>query len=155
MKGIHWAWDATSHTARPQRSDVGFNETVVSKNVEGKESPSSAPGKRRPRADLGQKSRGADGGGGRGERLEAVEAEISETENAAEAASEEADNEVADVKGGEGAGEAGEVGGDAAVEVWRRYAFSSQLQRMSVVVEVSGRGLTADEGEPEVPRAEF
>lgn len=56
-------------------------------------------------------------------------------------------------RGGEatiGTGKHGGQGGDVSVAVWRRHAFSSQLQRMSVVAEVSGAGLTADEGVPEV-----
>lgn len=46
----------------------------------------------------------------------------------------------------------GPVGFDeVSVSVWRRHAFSSQLQRMSVVVQVAGiEGVTEESGVPEV-----
>ncbi|CAN0026364.1 unnamed protein product [Pylaiella littoralis] len=40
----------------------------------------------------------------------------------------------------------GEEGGGVSVAVWRRYAFSSQLQRMSVIAEVSGGAALTGEG---------
>lgn len=46
---------------------------------------------------------------------------------------EKSDNKSKDTAKGEGGADDG-----VAVTVWRRYAFSSQLQRMSVVAEVSG-----------------
>lgn len=51
-------------------------------------------------------------------------------------------------------GPAGKATGEDAVSVavWRRYAFSSHLQRMSVVAEVDGDELTALPGVPEVIR---
>lgn len=54
-----------------------------------------------------------------------------------------------------GVDRAGDGSGGVAATVWRRYAFSSQLQRMSVIAEVSGGGggaasLTAEDAEPEV-----
>lgn len=58
--------------------------------------------------------------------------------------------------GGKGEG-VGEGSGGVTTTVWRRYAFSSQLQRMSVIAEVSGgrgRGgaasLTSKDEGPEV-----
>lgn len=58
---------------------------------------------------------------------------------------------------------AGDGSGGVAATVWRRYAFSSQLQRMSVIAEVSGGGegssggggaasLTAGDAGPKVGR---
>lgn len=60
----------------------------------------------------------------------------------------------------DGVGEEPGVGSGVAATVWRRYAFSSQLQRMSVIAEVSGGGgagggadlLTGAEAGPEVGR---
>lgn len=77
--------------------------------------------------------------------------EVAVGSNEVAAGAKEVTGGVKEVRGGakEVAGGA-ENADDVAVAVWRRHAFSSQLQRMSVVAEVSGVGLAAEKGVPEV-----
>lgn len=141
LEGIRWHWNATSHTARPLHSSSdGLRETPISNHDKADSPPpaSSSPSKSHPKA-LSNKT------------VEASEA----AEKSEEAHGEEAAVEgLIDEDGVDGAikGVAGGVedATGVAVAVWRRYAFSSQLQRMSVVAEVSGTGLTADLDAPEV-----
>ena len=143
LEGIRWHWNATSHTARPQHSSDGLRETPVLKSDNDKAdappSSSSSPSKRHSKA---RNSKTAETSGAAGKSEEAGEAE---------AVVEGLEDEDGGVDGGvkEVAGGVGDTAG-VAVAVWRRYAFSSQLQRMSVVAEVSGDGLTADSKAPEV-----
>lgn len=139
LQGIQWAWNATSHTAYPQQS-VSLNETVVqsqnetvasaSSNKDDDADPSLTPGgKRHPQDE-------ANAVGARGSFREFGSGNESTTEGG----------------NGQGLEEGGHTAGDVGVTVWRRYAFSSQLQRMSVVAEVSGAELTDEAGVPEVTR---
>lgn len=72
--------------------------------------------------------------------------------------------EIANFTAGAGSVDAavdGDMDGDGVqdggirVAVWRRHAFSSQLQRMSVIGEVFGAGLTAEKGVHEVGALSF
>lgn len=133
LEGIRWHWNATSHTARPQDSSSDdLRETPVlesdSDKADSPPSASSNPSKGRPKA-RSNKAAEVSGAAGKSE-------ETRGEESAAEGLTDE-DSGAGDMSG-------------MAVAVWRRYAFSSQLQRMSVVAEVSGSGLTADAGSPEV-----
>lgn len=133
LEGIRWHWNATSHTARPQDpSSDGLRETPVLESDDDKaDTPPSAPSspsKRRPKA-RSNKAAEVSGAAGKSEETRGKEA-------------------AAEDLVGEDSG-AGDMTG-VEVAVWRRYAFSSQLQRMSVVAEVSGSGLTTDAGSPEV-----
>ncbi|CAM9605639.1 unnamed protein product, partial [Laminaria digitata] len=144
LEGIRWHWNATSHTASPQHSSANLTETP-----------------RHPKA-YGSKTAKASEAAGKAEETREAEAEAAEAacgaagktkiEKAcqAEAVLESLTDEDGGVDGGvtEVAGGVGDMEG-VAVAVWRRHAFSSQLQRMSVVAEVSGSGLTADKGAPE------
>lgn len=124
LEGIRWAWNATSHTARP-RQDPGYDDTFVS-------NPN---------------------GGSYKETVETnQDIEGDNTKNTPMGKSEEnADDDSIATGDGEGVVLKGGAEDDTvAVEVWRRYAFSSQLQRMSVVAEVKGVGLTAEAKTPEV-----
>lgn len=142
LEGIRWHWNATSHTARPQHSSSdGVRETPVSNNdkADAPLSASSSPSKRHPKAPS-NKSAEASGAAGKSVEARGEEAAV---------------EGLADEDGGVDGGIKGVAGGveeatGVAVAVWRRYAFSSQLQRMSVVAEVSGVGLTADLDSPEV-----
>lgn len=140
LEGIRWDWNATSHTARPrsggEAGDGGGVGGVGSK-------PASAV------------SKGDVGGDAATDGREEDENNVSrrskkgsgEVKDAAEKTG------LAGVAGdGSGGGDSGGGGVAVAVAVWRRYAFSSQLQRMSVVAEVSGVGghLAASEEDAEV-----
>lgn len=166
LEGIRWHWNATSHTARPQHSSANLTETPVLKSDNDKAdhpqpSAYSGPLKRHPKAH-GSKTAKASEAAGKAEETREAEAEAAEAASGAagntkiekEAALESLTDEDGGVDGGvtEVAGGVGYMEG-VAVAVWRRHAFSSQLQRMSVVAEVSGSGLTADKGAPEVGAA--
>lgn len=131
LEGIRWTWNVTSHTAQPQHSN-GFNssETVALKsNSSSKAQPDEVSvSTHLPEADTASGNSEEDSEGD----------SLSDEHYTAETKSEE-------LRGPEGG-----VGEGVGVVVWRRHAFSSQLQRMSVVAEVSGSGLIADSGVPEV-----
>lgn len=121
LEGIKWTWNAGSHTAHPKTSQIGsFNETAASKSSDGDTNSDTTVVPKR--RSRKRKSRG----------------DRKIKENAEEKEAEEAREPVKD------------AGDGVSVAVWRRYAFSSQLQRMSVVAEVEGGELTARTGVPEV-----
>lgn len=121
LEGIKWTWNAVSHTAYPKILRNGsVNETVASKTNIDGDTNSDATVVPKRRSK-NRKSRG--------------------DRNSKEASKQNEEGARGPVK---------TTGDDVSVAVWRRYAFSSQLQRMSAVAEVEGGELTARTGEPEV-----
>lgn len=129
LQGIQWAWNATTHTAYPLR-DVNNSSSSLQKSTRDSTPESAGKDKREDMDRVRSKSRR------RG---------LFATGSV----------QASPLGSGEGSGvatsEAGGAAGDGlSVGVWRRHSFSSQLQRMSVIAEVDGRGLTAKEGSSEV-----
>lgn len=124
LEGIRWDWNATSHTAFPR--------------------------------DLRGKSYDNSGTGNQ------VNASVNpdwkpqqEEERASKSVGDSGGESFSSHPDGFDSRSTVDVGFDGmSVSVWRRHAFSSQLQRMSVVVQVSGiEGLTKESGVPEVCRS--
>ncbi|CAM9239935.1 unnamed protein product [Ectocarpus sp. 12 AP-2014] len=136
LEGIRWKWDAVSHTARPddcetavsQRSDGGGGGKVGCADDDDDRDRSTGGNSRKPEGQPGAKAEKKKGG----------RRKTKATSGSGNSDSDERGVEKASADG-------------VSVEVWRRYAFSSQLQRMSVVAEVCGgsAGLTNKEGVPE------
>lgn len=138
LEGIRWDWNATSHTARPRDlRRKSYDNRGTGNRVNASANPDRKTQRKEEHrvqaearcgiADAASKSVGDLGG-----------------ESVSNGA---VDGSTVDV--GFGGAESG-----MSVSVWRRHAFSSQLQRMSVVAEVSGiEGLTEEAGVPEVCRS--
>lgn len=146
LEGIRWDWDPSSRTASPIKASAE-NSARNSKggDVEGSHKKASRK-RRRKFAEASsevENEAGTPGDSGStaspGRQDEATEGE---RKGEGEASPSRHDME-------EGLDD-GRMGEAMQVTVWRRHAFSSQLQRMSVVAEVSGAGLTADKDVPEV-----
>ncbi|CAB1107624.1 unnamed protein product [Ectocarpus sp. CCAP 1310/34] len=134
LEGIRWKWDALSHTARPddgetavsQRSDGGGGKGGCADDEDDRDK-STGGHRRKPEGKPGAKAEKK--GGRRKTKARGGSGNSGSDERGVEKAS----------------------GDGISVAVWRRYAFSSQLQRMSVVAEIYGgsAGLTNKEGVPE------
>lgn len=137
LEGIRWKWDAVSHTAHP---DDG--ETVVAL-----ESGGGGGGKGGCADDDDDRDKSTGGNNRKPEGKPGAKAEKRKGGRRKTKARGGSGNSGSDERGVEKAS-----GDGVSVAVWRRYAFSSQLQRMSVVAEVYGgsAGLTDKEGVPEV-----
>ncbi|CAM9834772.1 unnamed protein product [Scytosiphon promiscuus] len=152
LEGILWSWNASSHIATPRKEVVApqnETETVDSGGGEGSEGDAvGVDGK-----DSGGKKRSKSSGDVKRQEVKVKASGSVSRGKAQEDASIKNGSKTASKgsKGRAGAGEEGEAGSDGvSVGVWRRYAFSSQLQRMSVIAEVFGsEALTGAKRKPE------
>ncbi|CAN0223807.1 unnamed protein product, partial [Ectocarpus sp. 8 AP-2014] len=137
LEGIRWRWDAVSHTARP---DDG--EPVVALESDG----GGGGGKGGCADDDDDSEKSTDGNSRKPEGKPGAKVEIKKGGRRKTKARGGSRNAGSHERGVEKAS-----GDGVSVAVWRRYAFSSQLQRMSVVAEVCGgsAGLADKEGVPE------
>lgn len=150
LEGIRWDWDPSSHTASPTRGSAE-NSARSSKggDVEDRVITSHKKASRKRRRKFAEASSEAENeagtpgdSGSTATPGKQEEARKGEREGEGEASPSRNDTE-------EGLND-GRMSEAMQVSVWRRHAFSSQLQRMSVVAEVSGAGLTTDKDVPEV-----
>ncbi|CAM9874653.1 unnamed protein product [Ectocarpus sp. 6 AP-2014] len=135
LEGIRWKWDAVSHTARPDDGEPavalhsdGDGGKGGCANDDDDSDKSTGGNSRKPEGKPGAKVEKKKGGR-RKTKARGASGNTGSHERGVEKTS----------------------GDGVSVGVWRRYAFSSQLQRMSVVAEVCGGSadLTDKEGVPE------
>lgn len=137
LEGIRWKWDAVSHTARP---DDG--KTVVALESDGNGKGGSADNDDREKPTGSGNKKTEDKPGAKAEKKKKGGRRKTKPRGGGGSGKADSDERGAEKASGDG----------VSVEVWRRYAFSSQLQRMSVVAKVCGgsAALTDKEGVPEV-----
>lgn len=146
LEGIRWDWNASCHTARPRR------KASASKN--GVETVAAADGDESGSGSTVRVTNDGDASKGKGE-ITTSDGDSNSTANEYDkrTSNDSSNNKGSSAKGAKQKGVKEEEDGNdgVSVSVWRRYAFSSQLQRMSVIAEVSGSDALANrKKEPEV-----